>query len=468
MLKDYVTVIVSMLLVVSIIGLVEIGNNSVTGDSITGMQSVDKSYLCYDKYSACVSGCYNISNIDISRCLSDCERSRDECLRFSKPYTPEPAPTPPPEKSWWERMWEWLFSSKTAVGTGQDVGLKDLPSDAQGFIKELGGLVKLAKNGVGKIVVITNNGANEYLLPGSGDKALVVLSNIGEGDYNIELKSSEKRFVIKAKVKGTESGYGIGELPSDLSQNPIDSFTLTDDLGRNIAQGPVNNVLGQQPSRRTESRPFFCCKDGRGTEGTGYYEERNSPEDCAGLVSKKCSDSNGVEKENPFIGSYSQSEAARECVYGYKCLNDKIAKLCGDDYTSTAGASNTVEGAQPCPRPKVVRTGDEDTPSLSCANVCAEKGMFSEAPSEKYSSGIMSKLENNDFYCQDILISFSQLQFGKCNCFVDKAPMVSPAGVAVCDNGVKCGEETDGKSCVFKGWGFGEQGMPMAVLSSGE
>src|SRR3989344_2907560 len=252
MLKDYVTVIVSMLLVVSIIGLVEIGNNSVTGDSITGMQSVDKSYLCYDKYSACVSGCYNISNIDISRCLSDCERSRDECLRFSKPYTPEPAPTPPPEKSWWERMWEWLFSSKTAVGTGQDVGLKDLPSDAQGFIKELGGLVKLAKNGVGKIVVITNNGANEYLLPGSGDKALVVLSNIGEGDYNIELKSSEKRFVIKAKVKGTESGYGIGELPQDLSQNPIDSFRLTDNYERNIAQGPVNNIEKSQPKDAVE------------------------------------------------------------------------------------------------------------------------------------------------------------------------------------------------------------------------
>src|SRR3989338_1811482 len=53
MLKDYVTVIVSMLLVVSIIGLVEIGNNSVTVDSITGMQVLVED--CASKGSLIVS-----------------------------------------------------------------------------------------------------------------------------------------------------------------------------------------------------------------------------------------------------------------------------------------------------------------------------------------------------------------------------------------------------------------------------
>lgn len=397
-------------------------------------------------------------------------------FREEEPVPPEPTPpvvAPPPEKSWWERFKEWIFGAKTAQ-SNLDVVLKDFPPALRKAVQKSGGLVNWVRdNDVGTVLLLGPKGARSLVLPGGGIKVLSVVSGFKEGSYDIALVSStKKKITIKAKVSAEEKSFGLSERPGNDDAS-LDFFVITDHKGEKVAEGSVNNVFTlTSPKRKAERGGFYCCKDGLGTEGTGYYEKRGSSEECAGLMKSKCSDSSGKEKESQFIGSSDEREAARGCVYGYKCVGDKIVKLCGDDYTSAAGASNTPQGAQPCPRLKIVTVP-------ACATLCKEQGL-SDKPTEAQNSHVLSVLSQGDspggkFYCRDIEVTYPvqtlSADSGSCDCVVpSQQPTVSPGGIAVCKNGLKCGEsKVEGnvkKSCAFKGWEVSPEGDIVASVAS--
>ncbi len=138
---------------------------------------------------------------------------------------------------------------------------------------------------------------------------------------------------------------------------------------------PVGSFCSQDCS--TCKKGVYCCTDKLSGEGARYWEVRKTPQDCTEekLVIDDCYDVNGVKKDpKPQMVFDTETEAGRNCVFDYACINNQVVKLCGDDYNDAVQRLGIFTGTKAqisefCPRPTTTSFKVNDVQNIKdCEN----------------------------------------------------------------------------------------------------